>query len=111
MMKRRWAVLVLLVGLTALAAPAPVVEPDDMLKDRKAFLPWRKHTAFKGKMVGVLVSNVAPFMSHEGRGGPPDAMGFSTNGESYRWVYVPVTEKPLITNLQVEVGDKAGGKR
>lgn len=107
-MTGRWAILVLLVGLTALAAPAPIAEPDDVVKDRKGFLPWRKHGALKGKVTGVLISNVAPFMGHEGRSGPPDAMGFSTDGESYRWVYVPVTEKALITNLQVEVSDRPG---
>jgi hypothetical protein len=37
-------------------------------------------------------------------------MGFSVAGGSYRWVYVPTQGKPLISNLQVEVGE-AGGKK
>jgi hypothetical protein len=105
------AYLVLVGGLVGvLRAEEPSAEPDDIIKDRKAFFPWRKHQAFQGKMVGLLVSDVAAFMGHEGRGGPPDAMGFSVNGESYRWIYVPVSEKPIITNLQVEIGEVAGAK-
>ena len=49
-------------------------------------------------------------MGRDGRGGPPDAMGFSAGDKSYRWIYWPVTEKPLITNLGVEVGPKGGKK-
>lgn len=107
-MKTRAALVGLVLLTGALAAADPSAEPDDVVKDRKAFFPWRKHGPLPGKVVGVLASDVSGFMSHEGRGGPPDAMGFSAGGESYRWVYVPVTEKPLITGLSVEVpGAKA----
>jgi hypothetical protein len=45
-------------------------------------------------------------MANEGRSGPPDAFAFSSGGGSYRWAYVPVQDKPLITNLQVRTGTK-----
>ncbi|MFQ3649307.1 MAG: hypothetical protein SNJ75_03160, partial [Gemmataceae bacterium] len=101
--------LVVLAAAWLLAAD-PSTEPNDQIKDRKSFFPWRNYQPLKGKTVGLLVSDVAAFMGYEGRGGPPDAMGFSVNGQSYRWIYVPVSEKPIISNLQVEVGEKAGTK-
>jgi hypothetical protein len=102
--------LALLAGLLAAAlsvtaAPAPVTT-SDTVKDRESFIPHRKYTPLPGKVVGLLVSDVAPKMAHEGRGGPPDAMGFSLGGGSYRWIYVPVEQNPLITGLQVKVGEK-----
>ncbi len=66
----------------------------------------RKYQPLPGKVIGVLVSDVAKVMSLDGRGGPPDAMGFSRDGQSYRWMYVPVAEKPMITGLNVQVGEK-----
>ena len=102
--------LVTLCWNACLVAADPLAEPDDLIQDRKSFFPWRSHQPFKGKMVGLLVSEVAGFMGYEGRSGPPDAMAFSVNGESYRWMYVPAKEKPLITNLQVEIGPVAGAK-
>lgn len=93
-----------LVG-AALAAPVPVTtEP---VKDRKGFVPYRQYEPLPGKAVGVMVADVAPVMSHDGRGGPPDAIAFSRNAGSYRWVYTPATEaNPLITGLRVKVGEK-----
>jgi hypothetical protein len=58
-----------------------------------------------------MVSDVRAVMAHDGRGGPADAVAFSTADGSYRWVYVPVAEKAMITNLQVEVGEKGGKKK
>ncbi len=94
-------------GLAAAADVSP--EPGGVVKDRAAFIPHRKYAPLKGTTVGVLVSDVRAFMAHEGRGGPPDAMGFSTGGNSYRWIYVPALKgQPLISNLQVNVGEKPG---
>jgi hypothetical protein len=87
------------------AAPAPT-ESDNVVKDRTSFLPVRKYQPLPGKVVGVLVSDVAKVMSLDGRGGPPDAMGFSRDSQSYRWIYVPVADKPLITGLTVPIGEK-----
>ena len=97
----------LVLGVTMAADPAP--EP--IVREAKDFIPTRKYAPVKGTSVGILVSKVQDVMGRDGRSGPPDAMGFSTGGNSYRWVYWPVTEKPLITNLQVEVGLKGGKKK
>jgi len=91
--------------LPALAAPVPS-GTTETLKDRTGFIPQRKYQALPGKVVGVLVGDVAPMMNQEGRSGPPDALAFSAGGNSYRWVYVPVADKPLIQNLRVPTGDK-----
>jgi hypothetical protein len=98
-----------MVGLT-LAAPAPRLT-QDTIKDRKAFIPNRKYQSLPGTVVGVLVSDVQAMMGQEGRGGPNDAMGYSANGNSYRWMYVPVTENVQINNLTVETGEKGDGKK
>jgi hypothetical protein len=95
----------LLVALTAFAAPVPT-GTTETLKDRTGFIPHRQYQPLSGKVVGVLVSDVAAMMGQEGRGGPPDAMGFSRGGGSYRWVYVPVEQNPLIRNLHVKTGEK-----
>src|SRR5947209_7333234 len=98
------------VASTAAAAPiqAPVTET---IKDRAAFLPLRKYQALPGTTIGVMVSNVQAVMQHDGRGGPPDAYGFSASSNSYRWMYVPVTEAPLIRNLNVRVGTDGAGTK
>jgi hypothetical protein len=107
----RWATLGLLTtGILAaanlgLGAPAPS-ESEEVFKDRAAFVPQRKYQPLKETTVGVLVSNVQAVMSNDGRGGPADAMGFSRDCQSYRWIYVPVSEKPLISGLNVRVGEK-----
>ncbi|MBY0228275.1 MAG: hypothetical protein K2W96_03230 [Gemmataceae bacterium] len=103
----------MLLGL-ALAAPAPGdAEPDDVVKDRKAFIPHRKHDPLKGKTVALLVNDVRAYMGFDGRGGPPDAMGLSVANNSYRWIYVPTPDaaSPLISGLNVEVGEKGGKKK
>jgi hypothetical protein len=108
MTRTQRALLLLTLPVAALAlhaAPAPLTT-DEKVKDRQTFIPHRKYQSLSGKVVGVLVGDVRAKMGHEGRSGPPDAMGFSAGGNSYRWVYVPVAERPLITNLRVHVGEK-----
>lgn len=94
----------------ALAAPAPPLTTETV-KDRTAFVPYRKYQPLPSKVVGLLVGNVAPTMAAEGRFGPPDAMAFSSGGGSYRWTYVPVTDKPLITGLSVPLGEKGDRRK
>jgi hypothetical protein len=96
------------VGLAAPAPRGPIVET---FKDRNSFLPQRKYQALPGRAVGIVVSEVAPMMAHDGRYGPADAMGFSVNGNSYSWMYIPVADKPRITNLHVAVGEKGDAKK
>jgi hypothetical protein len=99
------AAVVAAVGL-AVAAPAPPRPATETIKDRKTFIPQRKYQALPGSVVGVLVGDVRAVMGQEGRSGPADAMGFSANGNSYRWIYVTVAEKALINNLTINVGEK-----
>jgi hypothetical protein len=69
-------------------------------------VPYRKYQSLPGKTIGILVSDVAKVMSHDGRGGPADAMAFSRDAQSYRWMYVPAQDKAIISNLNVHVGEK-----
>jgi hypothetical protein len=101
-------------GLSAgLAAPVRPGPARGVVKDadRDSFIPKNKYKPVPGKAIGLLVSDVRDYMAHEGRGGPADAMGFSSDGTSYRWVYVPVTERALITNFTVRAGPKGDQKR
>ena len=78
----------------------------ETIKDRKNYIPSRKHVAIPGTAIGILLADGQAILSTEGRSGPADQLVFSTGGNSYRWVYVPTQDRPLITNLQVPVGDK-----
>jgi hypothetical protein len=99
-MKRAFLfVFVALIGVTAATA-------QETVKDRKSFIPNRKQAAVGGAAVGILLTDGQPILSTEGRSGPADQLVFSSGGNSYRWVYVPTQDKPMITNLQVPVGDK-----
>ena len=106
---RRLAVAGVLAGAVSLvlAAPAPVATVG-VVKDRENFIPTRKYAPMPGKVTALLVSDVAAKMSHEGRGGPPDAMGLSLDGGSYRWIYVPVENRAdaIIFGLNVKAGEK-----
>lgn len=82
-------------------AADPAVET---AKDRNV-LPKQKHEKLPGKVIGLLVADAQPVLSAEGRSGPPDSMCFARGLHSYRWVYVPTQDRPLITNLAVRVGD------
>ncbi len=108
-MKRMIFAVLMLAGAWACGAD---VEPDDVVKDRKAYIPQRKHDPLKGKAVALLVNDVRAYMGFDGRGGPPDAMGLSLNNNSYRWIYVPTPDakSPLISGLNVDVGEKGGKK-
>lgn len=79
---------------------------ETIIKDRKNFIPMRKQVALGGKEIGILLTDGQPVLSVEGRSGPADQLVFSSNGNSYRWVYVPTQDNPQITNLQVPFGDK-----
>jgi len=94
-----WAAVGISPGLTDPPADEPI-------KDRAGFIPHRKHEPLKGTAVGILLYDAQPVLHSEGRSGPADQLCFSAGGNSYRWVYVPVTEKPRISNLRVPVGDK-----
>jgi hypothetical protein len=101
-----WATAAILTAAAYSAAAAL----QETVKDRTGFIPHRKFVALPGTAVGVLVNEARPVLSLEGRSGPADAYCFSSDGGSYRWVYLPTRGKPQITNLQVPVGDK-GEKR
>jgi hypothetical protein len=99
----------LTLGLSMLLAVCFAASAGDdaerVVKDRKNFIPTRIHQVVKGTAIGVLLTDGQPILSMEGRSGPPDQLVFSSNGASYRWVYVPTMENPTITNLQVPVGE------
>jgi hypothetical protein len=112
--RHRWAggpLLVVLAGLT-FAAPAPPPKEETVKdKDRAGFIPKNKYEPLPGQAVGVLVANVRDVMANDDRSGPPDALGFSRGGGSYRWVYVPAEGKAILTGLQVATGEKGGGRK
>jgi hypothetical protein len=89
----------------AVAAPDPGA-PEDPMNELTSTIPTRKFQPLPGKAIGVLVSDVKAVMCREGRSGPSDALGFSRGGDSYRWVYVPVKEKPGLGTLVVPAGEK-----
>src|SRR5678815_2013306 len=101
-MKRCLFIPALAIVLTASA----IGSAQETVKDRKAYIPNRKQVAVPGKAIGILLTDGQPILSTEGRSGPADQPVFSSGGNSYRWVYVPTQDKPMITNLQVPVGDK-----
>src|SRR5262249_40023183 len=79
---------------------------EKVIKDRKSFFPNRKQVALTGKEIGILLTDGQQILNTEGRSGPADQLVFSSNGNSYRWVYVPTAENPQIINLQVPIGNK-----
>jgi hypothetical protein len=95
-----------LAALTVTAAPAPPVVTTGTVKDRESFIPYRKYAPMPGKVVALLASDVLPKMMHEGRSSAAENMGLSFDGNSYRWIYVPVPANPQIGNLQMRIGEK-----
>jgi hypothetical protein len=91
--------------VTALALAAAAC-PALAGQDRADFVPHQKFQALPGSAVGVLVGEPQAVLRLGGRSGPADAYVFSSDGHSYRWIYVPNPEKPQVTNLRVPVGDK-----
>src|SRR6516164_3308004 len=82
------------------------IAAQETVKDRKSYLPNRKQVALPGKAIGILLTDGQPVLSTEGRSGPANQLVFASGLNSYRWVYVPTQDRPMITNLQVPVGDK-----
>src|SRR5438132_5494781 len=103
-MKRCWLIVPTLAVVLFSATFAQAQET--IIKDRKNFIPNRKQAALSGKEIGILLTDGQPVLSTEGRSGPADQLVFSSNLNSYRWVYVPTQDNPQITNLQVPFGDK-----
>lgn len=103
-MRRCWFVAPTLAVM--LLGTALVQAQETIIKDRKSFFPNRKQAPLTGKEIGILLTDGQPILSTEGRSGPADQLVFSSNGNSYRWVYVPTQDSPQITNLQVPIGDK-----
>src|SRR5262249_10547114 len=106
------AALFLSAFVTALASAAPnPLAGEETIGDRAGFIPYRKHRPLPGTVIGLLVGNPQPILSSEGRSGPLDSLCFSTDGASYRWVYVAADKDPQITNLDVPVGKGDERKR
>jgi hypothetical protein len=76
-----------------------------------SIFPKHKFEPLGGKVIGVLAAGVQPVLQTEGRSGPADALGFSANNCSYRWVYVSVQKNPTIGNLDVTVGSEGKMKQ
>src|SRR5262249_40311487 len=87
-----------------LAAGAAADPQTEIAKDRNV-IPKQKHEKLAGKVIGLLVADAQPVLSVEGRSRPPDSLCFARRLHSYRWVYVPPPDQPLIANLAVRVGD------
>lgn len=104
-MIRKWLTIPTL-ALSLILSAASIGRAQETVMDRKAYFPSRKQVALKGTEIGILLADGQPILSTEGRSGPADQLVFSSGGNSYRWVYVPTQENPLITNLQVPVGAK-----
>jgi hypothetical protein len=101
----RLAVLVFgLVAAQALQAVPVDSGGGSTINDRKGFIPYRRHVALPGKIVGVLVSGAQPVLTLEGRSGPADQICLGYGGGSYRWLYVPVEKDPMIPWLNLPVG-------
>lgn len=83
----------------------------EVFKDRDAFLPKRKFPPLPATVVGLLIEGGQGLMNSEGRKGPSDALAFSSGDGSYRWMYVPDKNRPLIGALNVPVGPKGEEKK
>ena len=70
-----------------------------------------RFAALPGKAVGVLVTDAAPVLAQEGRSGPADAVLFSHDGASYRWMLLPAIQQEVGEPATVEVGTISQPKR
>jgi hypothetical protein len=89
----------------------PRAAADETTSDQAGFLPARKFQSLPGTVVGVLASDTRAVTARERQQGPADALGFSTGGGSYYWIYVPVKDKPQIGGLNISVGEKGQQKK
>lgn len=106
MLRRVISCTMVLTAASVWAVPIPSEKKDDIV-DRTNFIPHRKHLPVPGKIIALLATDAQPVLSMEGRSGPPDQLCVGWNGGSYRWVYVPVENNAVITNLSVPLpGDK-----
>lgn len=67
-----------------------------------------KYAPLPGRAVGMLVSDARAALAEEGRAGPADAVLFSRDGASYRWLYLTVGRGERGDPATVEVGVKEG---
>jgi len=110
--QRGWVWLLAVAALwqwTSTAAWAqPKVEPFELPRDGRGFIPKQKHQPLNGRVIGVLVGNPSAVMAHEGRFGPGNQVCLSVDGYSYRWIYVQTDDaNAMIQNLTVLT--KSGG--
>jgi hypothetical protein len=104
--------LLLLGSLISLVQAIPIPSgSNNTITDRKNFIPTRKFQPLPGKAIGVLVFDAQPVLAIESRGGPENQMCFGVGGNSYRWIYLPVEDKPAISFLYLPVGEKGERKR
>jgi hypothetical protein len=82
------AAVLLAVGCAEAPDPPPTVEPDDIVKDREAFIPLGKGGPLKGKEVALLVHVSEAYMRFAHHFGPPDWMELSLNNARYYPIYV-----------------------
>jgi hypothetical protein len=82
---------------TSTAPDHPVASPADLM-------PKSKFVAAGPTTVAVVAADVKAVTNGEGRYGPPDALGLSWDGASYRWVWVQVKDKPLVPKQDIPVG-------
>jgi len=67
-----------------------------------------KYGPLPGETVGMLVGDTGAALAAEGRAGPADAVLFSRDGTSYRWLYLTAKRDERGEPVTVEVGAKRG---
>jgi hypothetical protein len=110
--QRGWVWLLAVAALwqwtSAAAWAQPKVEPFELPRDGRGFIPKQKHQPLNGRVIGVLVGNPTAVLAHEGRFGPGNQVCLSVDGYSYRWIYVQTDDaNAMIQNLTVLT--KSGG--
>lgn len=100
----------LLHGTSGSAWAQPKVEPFEMPRDGRGFIPKQKHQPLNGRVIGVLVGNPTQNLVYEGRFGPGNQVCLSIDGYSYRWVYTQ-TDDPNAQIQNLTIPTKSGGKQ